>query len=134
VRVLLGSADANLRLSVELLLSEEPGVTIVGAAMSADGLLALAAPSNPNMAVIDWDLPGKSIDQLVQEIRHIKVPLGIILLGTKSELKQSALLAGADTFVVKGSPPERLLEAFRGLRNDLVQATVDANEQKEDAK
>ena len=134
MRVLLGSADANLRLSLELLLSEEPGVTIVGAAMGAEGLLALAATSDPDMAIIDWDLPRRSISQLIKEVRKHKIPVGIILLGAKSQLRQSALQAGADAYVTKGSPPETLLKSFRDIRADLKQAAADSNELKEDTR
>jgi len=132
VRVLLGSADANLRLSLELLLSEEPGVTIVGAAMGAEGLLALAATSDPDMVIIDWDIPGRSISQFVKEVRKLKIPIGIILLGTKLELRQCALQTGADACVAKGSPPEALLKSFRDIRANLKQAAADSNELKED--
>ena len=128
MRVLLGSADANLRLSLELLLSEEPGTTIVGTAMAAEGLLALAATSDPDMVIIDWELPGRSIKQLVQEIHEIKNAVGIILLGKKSGLRQSVLQVEADAYVVKGSPPQKLLNAFRDVRADLKQAAADSNE------
>ena len=40
-------------------------------------------------------------------------------------LKQAALTAGADAFVVKGDPPDQLLTTFRAVRKD-IQSTLSA--------
>jgi MFS family permease len=51
-----GEKQADLRLSLELLLSEQPGVEIVGVASESSGLLALIETSKPDMIVSDWEL------------------------------------------------------------------------------
>ena len=57
MRLLLAAAQPNLRLSLELFLSEQPGVEIVGSASESAGLVALIHTTDPDMILTDWDLP-----------------------------------------------------------------------------
>jgi DNA-binding NarL/FixJ family response regulator len=41
--------------------------------------------------------------------------LWIVFMSVKDELRQAALQAGADVFVYKADPPEKLLRSIRGL-------------------
>jgi DNA-binding NarL/FixJ family response regulator len=114
--VLPATEHPDLRLSIELLLSEEPGVTIVGAASETEGLLALIRSSNPDIVILDWDLPGRPVARLLAEARASDSQVRFIVLCPQPEVQEQARQAGADAYVVKGSPPEQLLAVFRKTR------------------
>ena len=125
MRILLAIEDGDLRLSIELLLSQEPSVTVVGFASEAEGLLALLDSARPDLVILDWDLPGRPVTELMPHILIHFPKIRVILLGTEPAFKEMALQAGADAFVVKGDPPEKLLDAFRQARSRLKSAAIE---------
>ena len=114
--VVLASAQSDLKLALEMLLREEPGIIIVGTATETEGLLALIQAIHPDQVFLDWDLPGRSCSEVLATAQSANCKPTIIVLGKDAIAKQSALAAGADAFVLKGEPPEQLLAAIRMTR------------------
>ncbi len=122
MKILLAVADTNLRLSLELILSEEPSVIVAGTASEAQGLSALIKSTQPALVLLDWNLPGRPLSTIIAETNRRANATKFIALGSSPAGKEQALAAGADAFVVKGDPPEQLLAAFRAIRKQ-IQAT-----------
>ena len=116
MRLLLATAQPDLRLSLELFLSEQPGVEVVGSASESDGLLALIHTSEPDMIFTDWDLPGPHLQKVTADVVRKQHPPTTIVLVTHNSDYQTAVNAGADAVVLKGSSPDLLLSAFQKLR------------------
>jgi DNA-binding NarL/FixJ family response regulator len=116
MRIVLATGDTDLRLAIQLMLSEEPGLNIIGSASDCAGLIALINSNPPDLALVDWDLPGCNIEGLIHEVQSIEsiTKISVMVLGKRST-KDTALLAGADDYLVKGDPPDMLLDAFRQL-------------------
>ncbi len=116
MNILLGVKHSSLRFSLEFLISEEPGVVVVGEASETEGLLALIQTSHPDLVIFEQHLPGRPFDNLLAEIRrHQTVPY-LLVLGVDRRDRSAILAAGIDSFVVKGDPPEKLLSEFRRIR------------------
>jgi len=120
MRLLLAAGHPDLRLSLELLLSEQPGVQIVGAASESDGLLALIHTTKPDMILADWDLPGPSLSHVFAKAHQKQHPPIIIVLVARSRDYQKAVEASADAVVIKGSSPDSLLSTFTQFRTQLT--------------
>ena len=131
MHVLLATKYADLRLSIELLLSEEPGVIIVGTASEAEGLLGLIGSAHPDIVILDWDLPGRSAPDLLAQASDLWGRARFIILGARPEIREQARQAGAAAFVVKGDPPEQLLLAFRRTRKELMAVAEESESRKE---
>ena len=58
------------------------------------------------------NVPGRSAVELLTQLRHECPGLCVIALSGRSEAGKLALAAGADGFVSKSDPPERLLAAL----------------------
>lgn len=121
MRVLLATKHSDLRLALEVLLGEEPGVTVIGAVSETEGLRALLRITRPDLVFLDWDLPGRPLDDLLSEARVLDQHPCFIVLGKHSDARQVALNAGADAFVIQGDPPRDLLNAFRDIRARCVE-------------
>lgn len=115
MRILLAVGDTDLRLSLELLLSEEPGIRIAGSVIDTRSLLALVNSIVPDLLLLDLDLPGCPIQDALREIQTLPRQPKIIVLGRQSRSKESALQAGVDFYLTKGDPPEHLLAGIRAL-------------------
>lgn len=113
--IVLASEEYDLRLALEMLFREEPGAYVVGTASHAQALLALIQTTCPDLAVLDWDLPGLPPAQVLARVQTAECRPKIIVLSKDRDDGQMALAAGADAFVVKGDPPEQLLVALRQL-------------------
>jgi DNA-binding NarL/FixJ family response regulator len=123
MRVLLGAKDQNLRISLQLLVSEEPGMRVVGTASETDGLQALIRTTHPDLVIVDWDLPGRHVGKLLVEARQESHTGKFIVLGTDTEYRSAALDSGEHDFVHKAAPPQYLLNAIhRTLRISTEQA------------
>ena len=123
MHLLLATGNADLRISIELMLGEEPGVSIVGAASEVEGLLALIRSSDPDIVILDWDLPGRSRTEFLAEAHRINSQLRFIVLGAEPELKVQIVEAGASACVIKGSPPDELIADYRRTAVQIRSAT-----------
>ena len=112
----LAEADQDLRLGLQMLLHQEPGLHIVGMAVQVDRLLVRVEASQADLLLINWRLPGASMEGLLFDIRGLDSPPKIVALSIKPEDKVLALSAGADAFISMNSPPDELLEVIRSIK------------------
>ena len=116
MRILLAGNQPKVRSALRLLLEQEMGVQVVGEATEAKALLAQVAANGPDLVLLDWELPGTAEDLLVT-LRQTCAELAVIVLSGQLEAEEIALAAGADAFVSKADPPEKLLAAVRSYRD-----------------
>lgn len=131
MKILLAVKDTNLRLSLELVLSEEPSVDIAGTASEADGLSALIKSNQPAIVILDWNLPGRPLSAVIAETHRRLAAVKFIALGSSPADKEQALADGANAFIVKGDPPELLLTAFRAIRRQIQTTPIDRSSNNE---
>lgn len=131
MNVLLATKHPDLRLSIELLLSQEPGVAIVGTASETEGLLALIKSTSPDIVILDWDLPGRPVAKLLSKKSISRDRTRFIVLCTWPELKDQVRQAGADVCLVKGDAPDELLTVFQQTRNELRAKTTEFKNEKD---
>jgi DNA-binding NarL/FixJ family response regulator len=113
MRVLLADDQAKVRSALKLLLEQEAGLCVVGEAADAEALLAVAQAVQPDVVLLDWELPGHEEAGLLTALRALSSRARVIALSGRLEAGQEALAAGVDGFVSKGDPPERLLAVLR---------------------
>jgi DNA-binding NarL/FixJ family response regulator len=113
MRILLADAQPKVRFALRVLLEREPGLAIVGEASDGDDLLRGVARMLPDVVLLGWELPGLVTTDAVSLLRGAHPDVLVIALSVRSETRSAALSAGADAFVSKGDPPERLLAALR---------------------
>ena len=114
MNVLLADQYSHTRLGLEMLLTREPGVHIVGTAGEAASLLALVRTTQADLIVMDEALPGGSSAELISLLRAENPDARIILLRNAST-GEADPDAGQDALVSKSQAPDALLAAFRAL-------------------
>ena len=117
MRIVIATGDTDLRLAIQLMLSEEPGLKIIGSASECDGLNALVKSTFPDSVLLDWSLLGCTIESVLQEIKTnaANPDVKVIVISRHHRVRDKALISGADDFVVIGDPPEKLLKVFYKL-------------------
>jgi DNA-binding NarL/FixJ family response regulator len=113
MRILLADSQPKVRFALRVLLERQPGLAIVGEATDRNDLLNRVEMTLPDVVLLGWELPGLTAMDSLSPLRQIRPNLLVIALSGRSEARLAALSAGADAFVSKGDPPERLLAAIR---------------------
>jgi DNA-binding NarL/FixJ family response regulator len=117
VCVLLIEDNKLLLQGLSCLLSEVSDVELVGGVRSATEGLALFESQRPSVAVVDLDLPGVNVSELVVHMRQLEPEASILILVTY-ELDHTAaevIASGAAAAVAKDQIASRLIPLIRSL-------------------
>jgi DNA-binding NarL/FixJ family response regulator len=112
MRILIADDQAKVRFALRVLLEHQPDLEIVGEAANAQDLLAQVKIVHPDLVLLAWELPGPCADYLPPSLKEACPGLAVIALSGRPEAQSAALAAGADAFVSKGDPPDRLMTAI----------------------
>jgi DNA-binding NarL/FixJ family response regulator len=116
MKVLLADDQPQVRSALRLLLEQEAEAQIVAEAETMEDLTERLSTPPPDTILLDWELPGLSPTDGLPAIRRAYPSAQIVALSSQPEARHLALQAGADHFVCKGDPPERLLAALHPER------------------
>jgi len=116
MQVLLADDQTKVRSALRLVLEHQPDVEILGEAVDTTGLLDWVKAANPDVLLLDWELPGLPAVALLPLLHSLQPDLCVIALSGRPEAGETALEAGADAFVSKGNPPECLVAAIDACR------------------
>ena len=117
MRILLADDQAHVRSSLKMLLKREQEMTVVGQVGEAIDMVVQIGLTHPDLILLDWELPGLPSIGSMPGLRSIYPNLQVIVLSGRPEARPKALAAGADAFVCKADPPERLLATLQGMNN-----------------
>jgi two-component system NarL family response regulator len=117
MRLFIADADKELRVGLQILLHQEPGMQVIGVAVNAKGLLAQVEASQPDALLLDWRLPGMPATGLIADLQALDWPPRIVVFSVRPEDKDEATAAGADAFINKTEPPGDLLVYLHTLRD-----------------
>ncbi|RYU80750.1 response regulator [Hymenobacter persicinus] len=117
-RVLIYEDNYDLRTSLSQLLAGSPGLELVGALGNCMQAPADVARFTPDVVLMDIDMPGMTG---IEGLRHIKVAtpkVNVVMLTVFEDNDRvfEAICAGADGYLLKKTPPAKLLEAIGEVR------------------
>jgi DNA-binding NarL/FixJ family response regulator len=130
IRIVIADRQARIRFALAVLLGQQQGLAVVGEVADADSLLHKTRELQPDLVLLHWRLPGCDMAGLLPALRAICPDLHVVVLSARPEMRQAALEAGADAFVSKIDPPERLLAVVRCVsraHNEPVALPVGSN-------
>ena len=109
MRVLLADDQAKVRSALRLALDQDSRIHVVGEVAEADSLLASVEAKVPDLIILDWELPGARRFNLLPVLRERYPCILVVVLSSLGLRHQDALTQGADAFISKADPPERLM-------------------------
>jgi DNA-binding NarL/FixJ family response regulator len=115
MRILVADSQPKVRQALRVLLEHQPGLEVVGEVADAADLLAQVKAVSPDIVLLHWRLRGWSAAGSLCGLREAVPDLAVIVLSGHPEVEEAALAAGADAFVSKTDPAERLLGAIVGV-------------------
>lgn len=114
-RILLVDDHPLLREGLSRLIAAEPGMSVCAMAGSVQEALAAVESEKPDLIVSDLTLPGRNGLEFIKDLGAIHPEIPVIVLSMHDELvyAERVLRAGGRGYVMKDTPPDRLLEAIR---------------------
>lgn len=115
IRVLLVDDDAMVRTGLHLILGGGPDIEIVGEAADGAAGMALVRDARPDVVLLDIRMPVQDGLATLEQIRALEAPPRVLVLTTfdTDDYVLRALRLGADGFLLKDTPPDKVVEAIR---------------------
>ncbi|TKJ29493.1 MAG: hypothetical protein CEE40_08310 [Chloroflexi bacterium B3_Chlor] len=113
MRIMLADNRRKVRFALRALLEQQAGLEVIDEAVDAQYLLAQVEEDCPDVVLLDWELPGMAPADLISALRQECPDLLVVALSGRVNARRAASAAGADAFVSKGEPPERLLSVIQ---------------------
>ena len=116
MRVMILSEDQRTVHALEFLLRYQPNGMAVEHADCQSGLLGQIGQMRPHVILVDSDSSPALLTVALDVSRTLPHACQIIVLSNQSALEQKALDMGADAFVTKSEPPDRLIAKLREIQ------------------
>lgn len=116
LRILLAESNSSLRSALKLNLEQEAGITFSAEAADNQSLMLSLSRSEVDIVLLEWGLPGFQSSDITR-IHELAPAVKVVVLGRKKSEEASALAAGADRFIQKGSPPRKLIQIINSIQD-----------------
>jgi DNA-binding NarL/FixJ family response regulator len=117
LRILIADDHPLFRNGMRALLAADADTEVAGEATTGDEAIALAATLQPDVILMDLQMPGASGIEATRQILHTSPHIRILVV-TMFEDDHSvftAMRAGARGYVLKGARPEEMLRAIQAV-------------------
>ena len=131
IAVLIADDHPLMRQGIRLSLAGESHISIVGEAANGEEVLNCVTFLQPDIVILDLDMPGRDGLSVLRELNRRAIALGVIILTlhTGADLITEALELGVRGYIVKSSAVIEVVEAVRrvaGGGSYLSQEAIDA--------
>ena len=131
LRIVIADDHEVVRQGVRGVLDGADGFHVVGEAQDGDAAIALVADVQPDVLVLDVNMPGKSGLDVTRELRAAGVSVRILILSMHDEPEYvlQAVRSGADGYVLKDVSPAELRDAVRAVYEGREYFTAQVSQQ-----
>jgi two-component system, NarL family, response regulator DesR len=115
VRIMIAEDQTMVRQALVALLELEPDIEVVAQAADGDEALAMARKFQPDVAVLDIEMPGPSGIEVAGRLARSAFPGKVVIVTTfdRPGYLRAAMAAGASGFLLKDAPAADLATAIR---------------------
>ncbi len=123
VRILIVDDQDLIRQTIQMYLEQEPDLEIIGYAENGTEALKQIEALEPDIAIVDLEMPDMDGLTTIQIIRDRFIQTKILILSSHDDQQHinQAIEAGAKGYLVKGTPAQELANAVRSLNKGYFQ-------------
>ncbi len=123
VRILIVDDQDLIRQTIQMYLEKEPDLEIIGYAENGTEALKQIETLQPDIAIVDLEMPDMDGLTTIQIIRDRFIQTKILILSSHDDQQHinQAIEAGAKGYLVKGTPAQELANAVRSLNKGYFQ-------------
>jgi DNA-binding NarL/FixJ family response regulator len=123
MRVLIADDDYQVRGALRLMIEQQFESVVVDEVSNLGPFLEMSILTDPNLILIDWELPGGDQCNLLRQIRDRCPNTSIVAMSALPESRKAALNCGV-CFISKNDPPEIFTAIVKTLTERLATATL----------
>lgn len=121
ITIAIADDHALVRGAMARMLGAIEGFEVVGEAASGAGAIELILAKRPDVVILDLIMPGADLAHVLRAIPPVWPTRVLVLTGiSESRRAAHAIRAGAKGFILKGSPPDVLIEAVHRVARGRV--------------
>jgi two-component system response regulator DesR len=115
IHIMIAEDQAMVRQALVALLGLESDIEVVAQAGTGDEALAMARKHQPEVAVLDIEMPGRSGIEVARQLRQDDFAGQVVIVTTfgRPGYLRAAMAAGASGFLLKDAPAAQLADAIR---------------------
>ncbi len=115
IRVVIVEDDPEIRINLALLINTSEGLICQYTFKDAEELLRNLSVVNPELVLMDIQLPGISGIEAVKKLKDINRHIEVLMLTVYQDDKLvfDSLCAGASGYLIKSTSPERIVSSIR---------------------
>lgn len=115
IRLVLADDHPAVRAGIRQFLERDPGLEVVAEANNGDEAISLIAAHQPDVAVLDLQMPGLSGLDVARRLRSEQPKVRVLILTAHDDDPYifAALRSGAKGYMLKTSGPDELIRAVR---------------------
>ncbi len=113
-RILLVDDHPLLREGLGRLIAAEAGLSVCSMVGTVQEALSEVESTKPDLVITDLTLPGRNGLELIKDLvaTHPEIPIIVLSMHDELMYAERVLRAGGRGYVMKDSPPERLIQAI----------------------
>ncbi len=113
-KILIVDDHPAVRQGLKYIVNSDSRFEVIGEAGTADEGLRLAREKHPDLVLLDISLPDRTGIQLAQELKADLPDIHIMMISlhSKTDYIRESFRAGANGYMVKDSPPTKILEGI----------------------
>ncbi len=117
IRVILGDDHPIVRSGIRNELAEHADIQVVGEAVNGDEALALTETLQPEVLLLDINMPGLRAVEVVRRLRARQPALRVVVLSAYGDNEHvvALLSAGARGYILKDEDPAVIVQALRAV-------------------
>src|SRR6187455_2325355 len=114
VRVTLFEDNKKYRESLSVLIDGSPGFSLAGAFEDGTNAVEKISKSQPDVVLMDIEMPGSNGIEALQEIKKAYPQLNVLMQTVFEDDNAifEAICNGASGYILKNTPPSRILDAI----------------------
>jgi DNA-binding NarL/FixJ family response regulator len=117
IRVVLADDHPIIRAGIRMLLEQAPDILVVGETDRGDEVTSLVQRLQPDILLLDMEMPGKSGVDVAQELQRSGSPVRILVLSAydDDEYIASLIATGTAGYLTKEEALNTIVDAVRGV-------------------
>ncbi len=117
IKVILADDHAVVRSGIKQFLESSGDIKVIDEAEDGQYALLLVQKHNPDVVVLDIQMPEKTGIEVTRELRRLESTVGILILTAYDDdpYINAVLQAGANGFVLKTASPEEIIKGVKDV-------------------
>ncbi|HEY3341737.1 MAG TPA: response regulator transcription factor [Anaerolineae bacterium] len=117
ITIILADDHAVVRTGIRDFLQQDERLRVIAEASNGDQAYALAVEHQPDVLVLDIQMPGRNGIEVAKAVRAAGLHMGILIMTAYDDEPYiiGALQAGANGYVLKTAEPDELVEAVHSV-------------------